>query len=161
RGELAREGGELADRLGDEVARVRCRAMAVEYAGRHGQPADALPDALATLAQAERTGDPRALAQAHHTVAHCYDGLDCTAEALEHGQEALTGYRGAGESFGEGRILSLLASLLWGLGENGRARELYERAYQMFVDCDDPSGAGVMLSCVADLQVEDGDAVGA
>src|SRR5205085_2709517 len=42
-------------------------------------------------------------------------------------------------------------------GENDRARELYERAYGIFLECDDPSGAGVMLSAVADLQREAGD----
>src|SRR2546423_15657436 len=68
RGELAGEGIGLAGRLGDEVARVRCRAMAVEYAGRHGQPPGALAGPLAAPAAAERTGDPPALAQARPPV---------------------------------------------------------------------------------------------
>jgi diguanylate cyclase len=161
RGRLAREGAELAARLGDEVAGLRCRAMLAEFVARHDTPAEALPDALTTLAGAERNGDPRARAQAHHTVAHCLDALDCTPEALEHVHQALEGYQTAGDVFGEGRMLSFMASLFWQLGETDRARELYERAHGIFLDCDDPSGAGVMLACVAGIQREDGDPVAA
>src|SRR5689334_15599281 len=89
RGDLAREGLALATRLGDEVARVRCEAMVAEYESRRGTPADALPGALTTLAEAERLGDRQALAQIHHTLANCFDNLDCTAEALEHADQAL------------------------------------------------------------------------
>src|SRR2546423_8943964 len=55
RGELAGEGIGLAGRLGDEVARGRCRAMAVEYAGRARQAPGAPPHAPATPAPAGRT----------------------------------------------------------------------------------------------------------
>src|SRR5262249_29638509 len=72
RGELAREGAALAERLGDDVARVRCQAMVVESIARRESAADALPDALRTLADAERLGDPVAQADAHHTVGRCY-----------------------------------------------------------------------------------------
>jgi diguanylate cyclase (GGDEF)-like protein len=157
RGELAREGVALAEKLGDDARLVHCRAMAVEALARHGSPVEALPEALRTLAEAEQVGDPLALAQSHHTVAHCYHRQDCTPEALEHVKEALDGYREAGDLFGEGRMLSLTAALFWDLGEPARARELYEQAHDIFVDCDDPSGAGVMLACAADLQLEDGD----
>src|SRR5689334_24901317 len=66
RGELARDGLALATRLGDDVARVRCQAMVGEFVARHESPAQALPAALAALAEAEELGDPLALAQAHH-----------------------------------------------------------------------------------------------
>jgi diguanylate cyclase (GGDEF)-like protein len=159
RGDLAGEGMALAASLGDDVARVRCRAMVAEYRSRLGNPANELPDALDTLAEAERLRDPLALAQAHHTVAHCFDAFDCNSEALHHVRQALVNYQRAGDRFGEGRMFSSMAAQYWQLGENDRARELYERAYEIFVECDDPSGAGVMLSCVADLQRDAGDAV--
>src|SRR4051812_38554718 len=54
RGELAREGLALARRLGDQAAALRCRAMIAESVARSTHPADALPDALAVLAEAER-----------------------------------------------------------------------------------------------------------
>ena len=94
----------LAARLHDEVAGLRCRAMVGEYQARRGQPAEALTQALDTLADAERLGNRQARAQAHHTVAHCFDALDCTPEALEHVQRALADYQRAGDRFGEGRI---------------------------------------------------------
>src|SRR5262249_26068767 len=84
RGELAREGVALATRLGDDVARLRCQAMAGESLARQGQPTEALSQALETVSEAERTGHPLAMAQAHHTAAHCFDALDCVAEAFEH-----------------------------------------------------------------------------
>jgi len=161
RGELATEGVELAGRLGAEAAGLRCRAMVAEFVARHRSAAEALPDALEILAAAERGDDPLARAQAHHSVAHCFDRLDCTSEALEHVHQGLEGYQQGGDRLGEGRMFSFMASMFWQLGETGRARELYERAYEILLECDDPSGAGVMLSCVADLQVEDGDPVGA
>ncbi len=157
RGELAGAGTELAARLGDEVAGLRCRAMVAEFVARHRSAAEALPDALAILAEAEKGTDPLARAQANHTVAHCYERLDCFSEALDHVRRGLDGYQAGGDRLGEGRMFSLMASLLWQLGENGRARELYERAYQIFLECDDPSGAGVMLSAIADLEREAGD----
>jgi diguanylate cyclase (GGDEF)-like protein len=157
RGELAREGVTLAEKLGADVAGLRCRAMVAEAVARRGSAAEALPDALRTLAEAERVEDPLALAQVHHTVAHCFDGQDCLPEALEHVNKALYGYRAAGDVFGEGRILSFMAALFWQLGEPARARGLYEQAHDIFLDCDDPSGAGVMLACVADIQLADGD----
>src|SRR2546430_265735 len=141
RGELAREGVVLAGKLGDDAALLRCRAMVAEADARHGTPAEVLPEALATLAEADKVSDSLALAQSHHTVAHCYDRLDCTPEALEHVNKALDGYREAGDVFGEGRTLSFTASLFWQLGEPARARELYEQAHDIFLDCDDPSGA--------------------
>src|SRR5690349_23662218 len=76
RGELARDGLPLAEALGDDAARLRCRAMIAEAVSRHEHPAEALPDALATVAEADRLGDPQARAQAHHSVAHCFDSLD-------------------------------------------------------------------------------------
>ena len=157
RGELAAEGVELATRLGADGIRLRCRAMVAEFVARHRSAAEALPDALEILAEAVRDPDPLAGAQAHHSVAHCYDELDCTSEALEHVHHALAGYQQGGDRLGEGRMYSFMASLFWQLGENDRARELYERAYGIFLECDDPSGAGVMLSAVADLQREAGD----
>jgi diguanylate cyclase len=155
--DLARQGAELAATLNDDVARLRCQAMLGEYVARHETPAEALPDALKTLAEAERVGDPLARAQAHHTVAHCFDALDCTSEALEHVYQALKAYRRGGDVFGEGRMLSFMASLFRQLGEPDRARELYERAHDIFLDCDDPSGAGVMLGCLARIQRAEGD----
>ncbi len=157
RGALAAEGVTLATRLGAEGARLRCRAMVAEFVARHQSAADALPDALAVLGEAESGADPLALAQAHHTVAHCYDGLDCTAEALEHVYPGLEMYRVGGDRLGEGRMLSFLAALSWRLGENDRAAELYRQAYDVVLECDDHSGAGVMLSALADLQREAGD----
>jgi diguanylate cyclase (GGDEF)-like protein len=157
RGELAREGVVLAEKLGDEAARLRCRAMVEEADSRHGTPADVLPGALATLTEAEQFGDPLAVAHAHHTVGHCYFAQDCAPEALEHAQKALDGYRRGGDTFGEGRILSLMAALSRRLGEAGRAAQLFQRAHDIFLDCDDPSGAGVMLGNTADIQLEDGD----
>src|SRR4051812_45975764 len=71
RGELAREGLVLADRLGAEADALRCRAMIAEAVSRHDHPAEALPDALATAAEADRLGDQQARAQAHHSAAHC------------------------------------------------------------------------------------------
>ena len=157
RGELAAEGVELATRLGADAARLRCRAMVAEFLARHRSATQALPDALEILAEAERGTDPLALAQAHHSVAHCYDQLDCTSEALEHVHQGLVGYQHGGDRLGEGRMFSFMASLFWQLGENDRARELYERAYEIFLECDDLSGAGVMLSAIADLQREAGN----
>jgi diguanylate cyclase (GGDEF)-like protein len=158
RGALAREGVALAERLGDDVARVHCQAMVLESVARRESAAEALPDALRTLADAERVADPRAIAQAHHTVAHCFDVQDCTPEALEHVHKALDGYRAGGDIFGEGRMLSFMAWLFWQLGEPERARPLYEQAHDIFLDCDDPSGAGMMLACVAGILCEGGAA---
>jgi diguanylate cyclase (GGDEF)-like protein len=157
RGELAREGVVLAGKLGDAAARLRCRAMVAEADSRQGTPVDVLPEALATLAEAERLGDPLALAQSHHTVASCFFRQDCAPEALEHVQKALDGYRRGGDIFGEGRVLSLMAALCRRLGESGRAGQLFQEAHDIFVDCDDPSGAGVMLGNAADMQIEAGD----
>jgi len=161
RGKLARDGAQLAAQLGAEVPRLRCRAMIAEFVARRQRPAEALPDALDTLADAQRVADPQALAQAHHTVAHCFDALDCTAEALEHVYQATDAYRRAGDRFGEARMLSFMGAILAQFGEGDRARELYERAHEVFVDCGDPSGAGVMLSCVARILRGGGDADGA
>jgi diguanylate cyclase (GGDEF)-like protein len=157
RGVLAREGVELAIRLGAATARLRCEAMVAEVTGRQDNPTDGLALALKTLAEAERVPDPQTLAQAHHAVAHCLDHLDCTAEALEHVQQGLEFYRQAGDPFGEGRLLSFMAALMWRMEDRDRARQLYERAYEVFLHCDDPTGAGVMLSCLADLQREAGE----
>jgi diguanylate cyclase (GGDEF)-like protein len=55
-------------------------------------------------------------------------------------------------------MLSFMASLSWQLGERAEAKELYDSAYEIFIACDDPSGAGFMLACVAGLQRELGDA---
>jgi diguanylate cyclase (GGDEF)-like protein len=161
RGELAREGAELAGKLGDDVARLRCRAMIAEFVARHNSPVEALPAALRSLAEAERVGHPLALAQIHHTLASCFHAQDCAPEALEHVQKALDGYRRAGDIFGEGRMLSLMAALSRRLGEPGRAQQLFKQAYDIFLDCDDPSGAGVMLGNAADSQLRDGDPAGA
>jgi diguanylate cyclase (GGDEF)-like protein len=161
RGELAREGAALAAKLGDHVARLRCHAMVAEADARQGRRGEALSEALATLAEAEQVGDPLALAQNHHTVASCFFQQDCAPEALEHAQKALDGYRRAGDIFGEGRMLSMLAALSRRLGERGRAGQLFQRAHDIFLDCDDPSGAGVMLGNAADMQIEDGDPVAA
>jgi diguanylate cyclase (GGDEF)-like protein len=157
RGELAREGMALAEKLGDDAARLRCRAMVEEAQSRYGTPADVLPKALATLTDAEQLGDPLAIAHAHHTVGHCYFTQDCTPEALEHVQKALDGYRRGGDIFGEGRMLSLMAALFRRLGDTDRAGQLFERAHDIFLECDDPSGAGVMLSNAAEMQMENGD----
>src|SRR4051794_17725653 len=69
RGELARDGVILAEKLGDDAARLRCRAMVAEADARQGTPGEALPEALATLAEAEQVADPLAFAQSQHTVA--------------------------------------------------------------------------------------------
>src|SRR2546430_6168597 len=156
-GALAAEGVVLATRLGDDATRLRCRAMVAEFVSRQRSAADALPDALEILAEAEQGDDPLAQAQAHHTVAHCFDALTCTSEALEHVHPGLEGYQDGGDRLGEGRMFGFMASLFWELGENPRARELYERAYDIFLECDEFSGAGVMLSAIADLQCEAGD----
>src|SRR5205814_3401995 len=58
RGELAREGEVLAEKLGDDAARLQCRAMVAEADARQGTPAEVLPEALATLAEAEQLGQP-------------------------------------------------------------------------------------------------------
>jgi diguanylate cyclase (GGDEF)-like protein len=157
RADLAREGLALAASVGDDVARLRCRAMLAEAQARQDHPAEALPDALAVLAEAEQVGHPQASAQAHHAAAHCFDALDCTPEALEHVNQAHDDYRRAGDLFGEGRILSFMASLFSQLGEDARARDLYERAHEILLECDDPSGAGVMLACVAGFERDAGD----
>jgi len=180
RGELAAEGVELATRLGADGIRLRCRAMVAEFVARHRSAAEALPDALEILAEAVRDPDPLAGAQAHHSVAHCYDELDCTSEALEHVHHALAEYQQGGDRLGEGRMYSFMASLFWQLGEKGQpdrrlgavsfasapdlaalARlrsDLGTESFDgIFLECDDPSGAGVMLSAVADLQREAGD----
>src|SRR5207247_2741778 len=115
RGELAAEGVALATRLGAEAAGLRCRAMVAEFVARHRSATEALPDALEILAAAERGDDPLALAQAHHTVAHCFDRLDCTSEALEHVQLGLDGYRRGADRPGEGRTFRPLAPLFRGL----------------------------------------------
>jgi diguanylate cyclase (GGDEF)-like protein len=156
RGDLARAGLALAATVGDDTARLRCEAMIAEAQARRDHPADALPDALATVAEAQRVGHPQARAQAHHAAAFCFDALDCTPEALEHVNQAHDDYRLAGDLFGEGRILSFMASLYGQLGEDGRARELYERAHDILLECDDPSGAGVMLACVAGIERDAG-----
>src|SRR6266545_3647763 len=152
RGELAGEGVEVAGRLGDEVAQLRCRAMLAEALARAERPAVALPDALQVVAAAERCGQPQAAAQAHHTVAICFHNLDCDPEALEHARRALNGYQRAGDLFGEGRMLSLMGVLADRLGERVEAAELYRRAHDIFLDCDDPSGAGLMLTNIAAYQ---------
>jgi diguanylate cyclase (GGDEF)-like protein len=157
RGELAREGEALAEKLGDDAARLRCRAMVAEADSRHGTPADVLPTALVTLAEAERLGDPLAVAQAHHTIGRCYFNQDCAPEALEHAHKALDGYRRGGDVFGEGRMLSLMAALFRRLGEPSRSEQLFKQAHDIFLDCDDPSGAGVMLGNAADMQFGNGD----
>jgi diguanylate cyclase (GGDEF)-like protein len=157
RGELAAEGAELAARLGDDAARLRCRAMVAEFVARHRSPTDALPDALQILAEAEQGTDPLARAQAHHTIAHCFDALDCTSEAMEHVQQGLDDYQRGGDRIGEGRMFGFLAALFWQLGETTRACELYELAYDIFTDCDELIGAAVMLSAIADLQRLAGD----
>ncbi len=157
RGELAGEGVEVAGRLGDEVAQLRCRAMLAEALARAERPAVALPDALQVVAAAERCGQPQAAAQAHHTVAICFHNLDCDPEALEHARRALNGYQRAGDLFGEGRMLSLMGVLADRLGERVEAAELYRRAHDIFLDCDDPSGAGLMLTNIAAYQHADGD----
>lgn len=157
RGDLAREGADLAARLGDDAARLRCEAMFAEFVARHETPAEALPGALKTLAEAERVGDLLARAQAHHTVAYCFDAIDCTPEALDHADRALADYREAGDAFGEGRMLSFMASLFRQLGEPDRASELYQAAHGIFLACDDPAGAGVMLACLARIHREGGD----
>ena len=161
RGRLADEGLALATRLRDDRARLRCQAMLGEYVARTDQPSQALPGALDTLAEAERLRDPQARAQAHHLVGYCFNLLDCTSEALEHVRAALADYQRAGDRFGEGRMLSLMASLLCQLGEDERGGEQFARAHDIFVECDDPSGAGVMLSNLAAIERESGDPVAA
>src|SRR6266508_6217355 len=137
--ELAREGVVLATTLGDDVARLRCRAMVAEFVARQENPADALPDALDTLAEAGGTGDALALAQAHHTLAMCFHLVDCVSEALDHVYHALKHYRAAGDRFGEGRVLSVLGDLFSDLGEYAAGQPLYQQAHDLFLDCDDPS----------------------
>jgi diguanylate cyclase (GGDEF)-like protein len=161
RGELAREGVELARRLGDEVAELRCRAMVAEAVTRAEGPTVALPDALQVLTAAERCGDPQAAAQARHVVAICFHDLDCWPEALEHARRAVNAYQRAGDLFGEGRILSTVGAIAARLGEDVQAVELYRRAHDIFLECDDPSGAGLMLANAAHYQVVKGDHRGA
>jgi tetratricopeptide (TPR) repeat protein len=157
RGELAREGAALAERLGDDAARLRCEAMLAEYQARHQHPADALQTALRTVTEADRIGDRLACAQAHHSVAHCFEALDCIPEALEHVHQALSAYQAAGDAFGEGRILSSLAELYCELGEERRARGLFERAHDIFVEYGEPNGAAAMLVSISTIDRQAGD----
>lgn len=157
RGGLAREGAALAERLGDDAARLRCDAMFAEYLARHQHPADALQVALRTLAEAGRVGDQLARGQAHHSVAHCFEALDCIPEALEHVHQALSAYQAAGDAFGEGRILSSLAELYCELGEERRARDLFERAHDIFVEYGEPNGAAAMLVSISTIDRHAGD----
>ncbi len=39
------------------------------------------------------------------------------------------------------------------LGERVRAAEMFRRAHDIFLECDDPSGAGLMLADAADDQI--------
>ncbi|WP_189330576.1 diguanylate cyclase [Actinoplanes ianthinogenes] len=158
---LARQGLERAAALGDEVARVRCTAMVTEFTARHGQPVDALPTALSLVGEADALGDPLAIAQAHHTAAMCLHLLDCVPESMEHGHEALEAYRAAGDAYGEGRVLSLVATLWAEMGDRHQALELFEQAHDLFLACADPSGAATMLAMMADGQREIGDPVAA
>jgi diguanylate cyclase (GGDEF)-like protein len=157
RAELAREGAVLATTLAEDVAQLRCRAMVAEFVARQENPAEALPDALDVLAEARRTGDPLALAMAHHTLAMCFHLVDCVSESIEHAYHGLYHYRAAGDCFGEGRVLSVLGDLFFDLGERAAAQPLYQQAHDLFLDCDDPSGAGMMLSDVASIQRLEGD----
>lgn len=158
---LAREGLDRAVALGDDVARVRCSAMVTEFTARHGHPVDALATALKLVAEAEALGHGLAAAQAHHTTAMCLHMLDCVPESMEHADEALSSYRKAGDPFGEGRVLSLVATLWADMGERQHARELLERAHELFLACDDASGAATVLAMVAGGQRETGDPVAA
>ena len=161
RGELAREGAELARRLGDDVAQLRCRAMIAEAVARAERATVALPDALEIVAAAERCGDPQAVAQARHAVAYCFEELDCGPESIEHARRALRGYQRAGDLFGEGRILSMMGVVADRLGDCAQATELDTRACEIFLECDDPSGAGMMLANIAHRQRSDGDLLAA
>ncbi|WP_155123462.1 MULTISPECIES: diguanylate cyclase [unclassified Actinoplanes] len=156
---LARDGIERATALGDEVARVRCTAMVTEFTARHGQPVDALSTALSLIGEAVVLGDPLATAQAHHTAAMCLHLLDCVPESMEHGYEALDAYRKSGDAYGEGRVLSLVATLLAEMGDRRQALELLEQAHGLFLACADASGAATMLAMMADGQREIGDPV--
>ncbi|MEV4637554.1 diguanylate cyclase [Actinoplanes sp. NPDC049548] len=158
---LAREGHERAVAIGDEVARVRCAAMVAEFTARQGHPLDALGTALQLVAEAGTLGHLTATAQTHHTAAMCLHMLDCIPESVEHAHEALACYRGAGDRFGEGRVLSLIATLSAEMGERQHAREVLEQAHELFLACGDESGAATMLAMVADGQREDGDPVAA
>lgn len=158
---LAREGLDRAVALGDDVARVRCTAMVTEFTARQGQPVDALSTALKLVAEADALGHGQAVAQAHHTAAMCLHMLDCVPESMEHADEALRSYREAGDPYGEGRALSLVATLWADMGERQHARELLEQAHELFLACDDASGAATMLAMVANGQRETGDLVAA
>jgi diguanylate cyclase (GGDEF)-like protein len=94
-------------------------------------------------------------------VAYCFEELDCGPEGLEHARRALRGYQRAGDLFGEGRILSMMGVVADRLGDCAQATELDTRAYEIFLECDDPSGAGMMLANIAHRQRNDGDLLAA
>ena len=94
---------------------------------------------------------------AHHTVAWCFHMVDCASETMEYAHQSLDHYRAAGDRFGEGRVLSMLGTQYCDLEEPAKAQPLYQQAHDVFVESDDPSGAGVMLANAAKMQRENGD----
>jgi len=134
------DGVDRPDLLGEALFRG-----AIVYR-RIGHLEEAVTMSLQALDAAQRSGDPLAMAYAHHGLSISYGQSGRRAEAMQQGKEMLREATAAGSKLQEGYAQLTLAPLAADLGDRAEGDRYLDQAIRSFTAVGSPSALGLAVN---------------